>query len=214
VIQASPRAYRSPLRQEQAGATRRAIVAAAHDLFVEVGYASTTIDAVAERAGVSRKTVFTAVGGKSVLLKLALDWALVGDDEPIPMAERAEVRKQFAQTDPTVMIHMWSHWMAEIESRAARLALVMAAAADADPAVAEVHEHSEAGRITGAKAFAVRLAKIGGLRTGLDVDRAGTMVALLTEPLIYNRLVVRAGWTLDEYADWLEQSARAALMPP
>ena len=74
------RPYRSRLREEQARATRRAIVTAAHDLFGEVGWSRTTIDAVAERAGVSRKTVFTAVGGKSALLNLALDWALVGDD--------------------------------------------------------------------------------------------------------------------------------------
>ena len=30
----------------------------------------------------SRKTVFTAVGGKLDLLKTALDWAVAGDDRP------------------------------------------------------------------------------------------------------------------------------------
>ena len=72
------RPYRSTLREEQARATRRAVVGAARDLFVELGWSRTTIDAVAARAGVSRKTVFTSVGGKAALLKLALDWALVG----------------------------------------------------------------------------------------------------------------------------------------
>ena len=61
----SPRPYRSALRDEQARATQRRIVAAGHDLFVEQGYAPTTIDAIAARAGVSRKTVFTSVGGKA-----------------------------------------------------------------------------------------------------------------------------------------------------
>ena len=72
--EAPRRAYRSPLRDAQVQATRRAVVAAAHDLFVEVGYAAATVEAIAERAGVSRKTVFTAVGGKAVLLDRALDF--------------------------------------------------------------------------------------------------------------------------------------------
>jgi len=98
------RTYRSPLRDEQVRGTRRAVVAAAHDLFVEHGYAATTIDAVAERAGVSRKTVFSAVGGKAVLLKLALDWALAGDDEPVPLADRPEVRQERRETDPWALV--------------------------------------------------------------------------------------------------------------
>ena len=51
------RAYASPLRDEQARATHRAIVNAAAELFQRNGYAATTIDAIAAAAGVSRKTV-------------------------------------------------------------------------------------------------------------------------------------------------------------
>ena len=80
------RQYRSDLRTSQARETRRAIVAAASRLFVERGYGATTIDAVADAAGVSRKTVFTAVGGKVDLLKVALDWAVAGDDRPVAVA--------------------------------------------------------------------------------------------------------------------------------
>ena len=54
------RAYRSTAREESAGRTRRRIVEAAAELFVERGYAGTTIDAVAEKAEVSRRTVFTS----------------------------------------------------------------------------------------------------------------------------------------------------------
>jgi hypothetical protein len=45
------------------------------------------------RPAVSRKTVFTSVGSKAGVLKLAWDWALVGDDEPAPMADRPGVRQ-------------------------------------------------------------------------------------------------------------------------
>ena len=35
----------------------------------------------------SRKTVFDSVGGKAQLMKLAYDFAIVGDDEPVPLAD-------------------------------------------------------------------------------------------------------------------------------
>lgn len=208
----STRSYRSPLREEQVRATRRTIVAAAHDLFVANGYAGTTIDAVAERAGVSRKTVFTAVGGKASLLKLALDWALVGDDEPVPMSQRPETRAQMAEKDPARVLHLWARRLSRIESRVARLALVIAAAADADPDVARVHAESERGRRGGARAVARRLRDVGGLRPGVDVTRATAILVVASEPLVYQRLVTEAGWSVDEYAAWMEQMLGAALL--
>ena len=72
--------YRSQLRAEQAAATRELVLDAATRLFVERGYAATSIDAIAEAAGVGRSTVFAAAGGKSWLLKTAYDRAIVGDD--------------------------------------------------------------------------------------------------------------------------------------
>src|SRR5919107_608151 len=101
------RPYQSRLREEQARSTRRAIVTAAGDLFVELGWSRTTIDAVADRAGVSRKTVFTSVGGKAALLKLAFDWALAGDDEPVAIADRPDVRRMMAGDDPAALLSAW-----------------------------------------------------------------------------------------------------------
>ena len=68
------RAYNAPRRAEQAAATRRAIVSAAHDLFVERGYAATTMAAIAQEAGVTAKSVH-AVAEKSQLLLMAFDQA-------------------------------------------------------------------------------------------------------------------------------------------
>lgn len=89
--EAVKRGYHSELRAAQARDTKRRIVAAAAELFVERGFGATTVDAIAAAAAVSRKTVFTAVGGKVELLALALDWAIGGDDAPLAVAERPEV---------------------------------------------------------------------------------------------------------------------------
>ena len=52
------------------------------------------------QAEVSRKTVFTSVGGKVALLKLAYDYAMAGDDEPVPMIEREGLQAIMAEPDP------------------------------------------------------------------------------------------------------------------
>ena len=76
--------YASEVRDEQARRTRRAIVTAAHDLFWPRATPPRRSTRSLQAAHVSRRTVFNSVGGKAVLLKLALDWAIAGDDEPVP----------------------------------------------------------------------------------------------------------------------------------
>lgn len=206
------RPYRSTLREEQARGTRRAVVSAARDLFVEFGWARTTIDAVAARAGVSRKTVFTSVGGKAALLKLALDWALVGDDEPVPMSERPVIAEMEQLADPRELVARWARFVAELEERAAPLAAVLVAASDADPEAAGVHAESERNRLGGAAAFVGHLAAIDGLRQGLTPERAVAAVLVLMEPAVYRTLVREQGWTRAEYAHWIERAAGAELL--
>lgn len=206
------RPYRSALRESQARATRRAIVGAARDLFVELGWSGTTIDAVADRAGVSRKTVFTSVGGKAALLKLALDWALVGDDEPVPLEERQVLAEMEQQTDPRALVARWARFVAALEERAAPLAAVLVVAADADPEAAGVHAASERNRLRGAEFIIARLTAIDGLRPGLTTERAVAAALVLMEPSIHRTLVTEHGWTRGEYADWIERSAAAELL--
>jgi AcrR family transcriptional regulator len=207
------RPYQSKLRDEQARATRRAIVGAAGELFVELGWSRTTIDAVAERAGVSRKTVFTSVGGKAALLKLALDWALVGDDEPVPLSDRPVIAEMERLRDPRALVARWSLFAAELEERAAPLAGVLANAADADPEAAEVHATSERNRLGGAMAFVDRLEAIGGLRPGLPREEAVAATHAIMDSGICRTLMREHGWSREEYAGWLERAAVALLLP-
>lgn len=206
------RRYHSTLREEQARATRRAVVSAARDLFIELGWSRTTIDAVAARAGVSRKTVFTAVGGKAALLKLALDWALVGDDEPVPLSRRRVISELEQLTQPRELIAHWARFVAELEERAAPLADVLVVAADGDPDAADVHAVSERNRLGGAEFIVGRLSATGGLRPGLTTERAVAAVLVLMEPAVHRTLVREHGWTRAEYADWIERSAVAELL--
>ena len=107
-------------------------------MFLARGYAATTIDAIAAAARVSRRTVFNSVGGKVVLLRLAMEWAIVGDDEPVALAERPGVRAILAEPDPRRALALWAQMVVEVASRVAPVSEVLTAAADADPGGVQV----------------------------------------------------------------------------
>jgi AcrR family transcriptional regulator len=206
------RNYASTLRAEQARATRRAIVDAAARLFVEQGYGATTIDAIADAAGVSRKTVFTSVGGKVQALKLAVDWAIVGDDEPIPLLERPEIRAQAQEPDARRLLRAFAGVQRRAAARVAPLTYVAASAAGTDPAVRELTEAGKAQRRFGMRVLAGQLAERGALPANLTVDEAADVLSLFNDPLTFHRLVHELGWTPERYEEWLAETAVALLV--
>ena len=86
------REYDNSGREEQAALTRRRILDAAHRVVVRNGYVATTMVAIAKEARVSRETVYKAFRSKPELIKQVYDVALVGDEEPIPLRDRAAYR--------------------------------------------------------------------------------------------------------------------------
>jgi AcrR family transcriptional regulator len=208
-----PRAYSSHVRDEQARRTRQAVVTAARALFLEQGYAATTIDAIAEAAHVSRRTVFNSVGGKAVLLKLAYEWAIVGDDEPVAMVDRPEVMAIRAERDPHRALRMWAEMVSAVSGRVAPIAEVAVVAADADPAAAEFLAGQERGRMFGATEFTEQLASLG-LAPGVTQQEAADLCWALMDGYLYRRLVTSRGWSPGQFAQWLYDSMAAVLLPP
>lgn len=197
------RSYASALRATQAEDTRRAVVGAAAQLFVSEGFGRTTIDAIAARAGVSRKTVFTAVGGKVDLLKRALDWAVVGDDEPVPLADRPEIQQLAQQSDPGAIVRGWVRIVTTIAARLADLSGALVVAAGIDDDARALRERAQAQRLAGARAFIDHLAANDGLRPDLTVAEAADLAWLHSDPALYRRLVIERGWTHTRFESWL-----------
>jgi AcrR family transcriptional regulator len=208
------RRYVSEVRDEQARRTRRAVVTAARDLFLAQGYAATTIDAIAEAAHVSRRTVFNAVGGKVALLKLALDWAIVGDDEPVALADRPAIEAIRAEPDPRRAVDLWVNMVVDISARVAPIGEVLYAAADSDPEAAELLANSVQIRMHGATAFASYLASLGGLAEGVTEQQAADLFWSLNDGHLYSLLVTQRGWTPAALARWLSDSLAIALLRP
>lgn len=202
------RDYRSDLRAAQAQETKRSVVAAAAELFVAHGYGATTVDAIAAAAGVSRKTVFTAVGGKVDLLKLALDWAITGDDAPVALADRPEVSALLSGEDPGELLDRWARVLVGIDKRVAALYEALNVAADADPEARTVREQTDRERLAGSRQVVARLRTLGALPTGLAVAEAADIAWLLADPALYNRLVQRRGWSSARFERWLAATLR------
>lgn len=196
------REYRSDLRAAQARATRRAVVAAAARLFVADGYGATTVDAIAAAAGVSRKTVFTAVGGKAELLKTALDWAVAGDDAAVPVAERQDVRRHLDSEDAREVLRGAVLAAVQINERAGDLARVLeSAAADGSPEARALLAETRRQRLTDARTVARRLAAIGALAG--PVGEAADVVYAAIDPHLFDALVRQRGWSPARFRRWL-----------
>jgi len=212
--EAVKRTYASALRAEQARATRRAIVAAAARLFLERGYGATTVDAIAAAAGVSRKTVFTSVGGKVEALKLARDWAIAGDDEPVPIMERSQVKHARAEPDARQVLRMYAGMVRERAERAAGIHMVIESASGSDPAVQALAEEGRQQRFTAMLDLAGELEKRGALPNELSRDDAADVLWLFNDGRVYHRLVVERSWSPERFEAWLAELLIAALIRP
>ncbi len=206
------RRYRSPLRAAQAETTRRQIIEAATRRFVEFGYGATSVDAIAEAAGVSRATVFTSVGGKPTIVKTAYDVALVGDDEQVALPDREESLSIRAEPDPRRYLDRYAGLVAEIGRRVSPIYEAVRGAASADPDVRPVWEKIQGERRIGAAHVVADTASKGPLRDGLDQDAAADIVWVLNDPGLYHLLAVVRGWPHERYRDWLASELRHHLL--
>ncbi|GAA1535470.1 TetR/AcrR family transcriptional regulator [Nocardioides humi] len=203
------RSYHSPLRAGQAEASRAAVLRAAHELFVEQGYGGTTIAQVADRAGVSKPTVFTAVGNKATLLKVVRDVAMAGDDEPRTVTAREDVAAIAEAGDLDRAVALTAGHIAAVNARYHAVHEVIRGASGTDPVVAELWETAEAERHVGAGHLLARLRA----EPAVPPPQAHDRLWLLMAPDNYHRLVARQGWSRPAYERWLAAEIRALFAP-
>jgi AcrR family transcriptional regulator len=207
------RPYDASGRQEQARRARLAMLQAAHRLFLERGYSATTMPAVAEAAGVSVQSVYKAFGNKAALLKAVFDVAMAGDDEPMPMLQRAALGRVRDEPDPRRKLELYGEFVAEVTPRHVPVQLLARAAAVTDPEAAGVWEQLQAERLAGLTVFARALHDEGHLRPGVPVEEARDLLWTCNSPETYDLLVLQRGWTPERYGRWVADSLIAALLP-
>jgi AcrR family transcriptional regulator len=208
------RRYDSPHRREQAASTRRKIIAAAQPLFLEHGYAGTTMAAIARDAGVVVETVYRSFGSKVALFGAVVEAALAGGVEraEVPVEERPAIAAVIAETDPAKQVALYAATQPGIHRRAGPLLRAVRDAASLDPEVARVWRELEAQRYIGQGRLPGMLASRGALRDGLDVERATDLIWTLTALVVHDLLVVEREWTSEQYEAWLTDALKRDLL--
>lgn len=191
------RRYRSPRRQLQAEQTRASVIEAAGRVFSERGWIAANMRDIAGAAGVSVETLYAGFESKAGLLQVVLDVAVVGDDEPVPFAERAEAAAMGAGVSLQARARTGARVVSAINARIYRLDQALRQGAAVEAVLAERLAASEASRrvavADGAKRAAQRDV------TDVEVDE----LAALTSSVVYDLLVRSSGWSSAHYEHWL-----------
>src|SRR5262245_30239522 len=129
-----------PVKRDQARTrlARRAVVDAARTLFLERGYAATTIEAISERADVPPATVYRLFSSKLGILKALLDTSIAGDEQSVSVPERPEVASLFAEPDPRKLLDGFAAITTTINERTGDVYRVLVSAAGSDVAAAQL----------------------------------------------------------------------------
>ncbi len=206
------RPYDGSRRREQAVRTRAATLDAGRRLFLEHGYAHTTIAMVAEEAGVAVQTVYKAFANKPGLVKALVDVAIVGDDEPVPLMEREFVQRNMAEPDPRKKLSDYGEHLAGVAPRVNPLRLIVRDAAADDPGAAEVWEQMQAERLTGMTHFAQHLRAGHHLRRGVSAAEARDVLWTHNSVELWDLLVRQREWTNARFGRWVGRQLVAALL--
>lgn len=207
----STRTYDSTGRRAQARRSRDRVLDSAQRLFLSLGYAPTTIAAIADDAGVSVETIYKAFGSKPGLVRAIYERGLEGRG-PTPAYERSdEMRSQ--ETDPKTIMRKWGELTAEVAPRGAPIVLLMRSAAATDPDMAALLEESDSGRLKRMRHHASFLAQRGYLKAGISPAQAADVLWTCSAPELYELLVLRRGWSLQRFGRFVGDFMIAALLP-
>jgi AcrR family transcriptional regulator len=202
------RAYSSPLRADQAQRTRRRILESARELFVDRGYARTTVAAVAEDAGVSPETIYVTLGGKRGLLEGVMDItgphdSAAEDDTWWRMVARLPGAAE--RLEKTV------EYSCRILARTLSIHAIIRGAADNEPFAAELGRRLLTERLAN-QTERIRRYLGDALRPGLAVAEAGERYCALASPELYYLLTIELAWTAEQHRSWLTQLLHTELL--
>ncbi|KAB1153686.1 TetR/AcrR family transcriptional regulator [Micromonospora sp. DT46] len=196
---------------ERSRQTRRRILQAAYELFVDQGYGATTLQGVAERAGVSVQTIYFAFGNKPSLLKELVDVTIAGDDEPVPTLQRAWFLDAVAADTAEAQLRAHVRGTCEVLQRVAPIMDVLRAAGGQDPSLAGLWQQDSDPRLEVQTAAARSLLAKPGARARLSVEDAADVLFGLLSPELYLLFVRDRGWTPERWQQWAHDTLRAQL---
>jgi AcrR family transcriptional regulator len=199
------RPYHSPLRQEQALATRVRILDAALDLFATNGYGATSIAAVAREAGVVPETIYATFGSKRGIVD-----GLIERTIPPELITDLQAKWSSKAGDPAGQIAVLAGFATGFWSRNDGLAKVFRlGTGEAD--IADEWSKRQADRRA---VFGHLLSAwpASAFRAGLDRERAVDVLWAMASDEVFHLFVRERGWTAEAYEAWLVSALRRELL--
>jgi AcrR family transcriptional regulator len=172
-------------------------------LFVEHGYAATTIESIAQEAGVGVSTVYAVYGNKRELLaELRRRWFDEADVEVL-------VAEALAIQDPHAKLRLCAQWVRRQMEVGLPVAAVIEEASRVDPLardyLADLRRKPEAKVVELVHGLAAHLAP------DVSEDDAVAIVWALTQGSTFRELCQR-GWSADRYEAWLADALEYQLL--
>lgn len=206
------RTYNAARRRQQAELTRQAIIESAQRLFDERGYAATTIETIAQEAGVATETVYAVFGNKAAILHKILDVRLVGDYDSTPFFNRPFIHEALQQPNPRDLIAHFAHDMFRIMTRVSPVFALMRSTAKGDEEISALLQNVLQSRRQGMMVFVNGLLQFGPLRAEMTPEQAGDTVFALSSPEVFTLLTRDLSWSEDQYVHWLSDAIEQLLL--
>ncbi len=196
------------LRDRQSEQAKKLIIDAAMALFLEDGYVATTMDDIAERAGVARRTIYNQFGSKAALLLAAINDRVVGAGERSPVSDQEAIREM---EDPHQMIEAFIRVHVGVAERSLPLLRITFEAAAVDGEVAKQYERNEEYRYQAQQVLIDSLNDKGFLRSDVSLSYLRRGFWLLAGPQLLIT-ATQAGWNIETYTRWVKDTVTGLLI--
>jgi AcrR family transcriptional regulator len=205
------RKYSSPVRDEQAARTRARILDAASQLFLERGYARTTMKDIADLADVARDTVHAVFGSKARVLTALIDVRLVPDGSVANITQRADAQAIRDEVDQRKQIELFAAFITGVSTHLRPVFEILRTASAVEPDMANVFEEMDRFRMKNMQIYAKWFAAHGPLR--VSTRRASEIIWTLASPDVGRMLCDELGWTQAQHARWMADTLIRTLLP-
>ena len=190
--------------------TRGRMIQAAHQLFLEVGYQATTMQAVADASGVAVQTVYYTFRTKQGLLAEVEAHAVLGDRPASEWGQAPWVHRLSAAKDRDVLVRAFVSIDTDIKSRIAPLVAAVGSALAADP---DSVRQRERGQDEFFAFFVSRLAALDGLRADVTPAHAVDILHVINSLPNFVELTIRRSWSRPQWRRWLTDTISTQLLP-
>ena len=182
-------------RNARSRRSRAALLRAARELVEEHGMAATTMAAVAERAGVSRRAVYLHFASRAELISELFDY----------VSEVEDIEGRFAPVsdapDAVAALERFAHRHAAFLPRILAVSRAVEREAGDDPDAARHWAAAMSWRYATNRALIARLDAEGVLAPGWTVDTATDMLLALVSNGVGETLLADRGWTPEQMGD-------------